>query len=110
MKERNDIMNITEYEITDTRPSDIQISGTDLATQLVALIPNAITAPLQRYHEMELKTELELKNLEYREKALVHRTIDRSKLCDTMVEFAKNNALDDKRFQMFMVAYVNQDI
>ena len=51
-----------------------------------------------------------LKTLEYRAKALEHRTMDRDKLCDTMVELAKNKALDKEMFQMFMVAYVNPNI
>ena len=52
---------------------------------------------------MEVKKEVALKALE-------HRTMDRDKLCDTMVELAKNKTLDKEMFQMFMVAYANQDI
>lgn len=51
-----------------------------------------------------------LKTLEYRAKELEHRTMDRDKLCDTMVELAKNKALDKEMFQMFMVAYANPNI
>lgn len=36
--------------------------------------------------------------------------MDRDKLCDTMVELAKNKALDKEMFQMFMVAYANPNI
>ena len=48
--------------------------------------------------------------LECYKKALEHRTMDRDKLCDTMVELAKNKALDKEMFQMLMVAYAKQDI
>ena len=51
-----------------------------------------------------------LKALEFRAKALENRTMDRDKLCDTMVELAKNKTLEKEMFQMFMVAYANQDI
>ena len=107
MAEKNEIMNIMDYEVVDTRSNDIQISGTEIATQLVAVVPNAIAAPFQRYHEVEVKKEIALKTLEYRTKALEHRTMDRDKLCDTMVELAKNKSLDKETFQMLMVAYEN---
>lgn len=107
MEGKNEIMNIMDYEVVDTRSNDIQISGTEVATQLVAVVPNAIAAPFQRYHEVEVKKEIALKTLEYRTKALEHRTMDRDKLCDTMVELAKNKALDKETFQMLMVAYEN---
>ena len=110
MIEKNEIMNITDYEFVDTRSNDIQISGTEVATQLVAVVPNAIAAPFQRYHEVEVKKEIALKTLEYRTKALEHRTMDRDKLCDTMVELAKNKALDKETFQMLMVAYESPNI
>ena len=84
MAEKNEIMNIMDYEVVDTRSNDIQISGTEIATQLVAVIPNAVAAPFQRYHEVEVKKEVALKTLEYRAKELEHRTMDRDKLCDTM--------------------------
>lgn len=42
MAEKNEIMNIMDYEVVDTRSNDIQISGTEIATQLVAVIPNAV--------------------------------------------------------------------
>ena len=48
--------------------------------------------------------------MEYRAKALEHRSMDRDKLCDTMVELAKNKALDKEMFQMMMVAYSSQDV
>ena len=51
MEGKNEIMNIMDYEVVDTRSNDIQISGTEVATQLVAVVPNAIAAPFQRYHE-----------------------------------------------------------
>ena len=54
MAEKNEIMNIMDYEVVDTRSNDIQISGTEIATQLVAVIPNAVAAPFQRYHEVEV--------------------------------------------------------
>lgn len=82
MAEKNEIMNIMDYEVVDTRSNDIQISGTEIATQLVAVIPNAVAAPFQRYHEVEVKKEVALKTLEYRAKELEHRTMDRDKLCD----------------------------
>ena len=107
MEGKNEIMNIMDYEVVDTRSNDIQISGTEVATQLVAVVPNAIAAPFQRYHEVEVKKEIALKTLEYRTKALEHRTMDRDKLCDTMVELAKNTSLDKETFQMLMVAYEN---
>ena len=110
MIEKNEIMNIMDYEVVDTRSNDIQISGTEVATQLVAVVPNAIAAPFQRYHEVEVKKEIALKTLEYRAKELEHRTMDRDKLCDTMVELAKNKALDKETFQMLMVAYENPNI
>ena len=110
MIEKNEIMNITDYELVDTRSNDIQISGTEVATRLVAVIPNAIVAPFQRYHEVEVKKEIALKTLEYRAKALEHRTMNRDKLCDTMVELAKNKALDKETFQMLMVAYESPNI
>ena len=74
MEGKNEIMNIMDYEVVDTRSNDIQISGTEVATQLVAVVPNAIAAPFQRYHEVEVKKEIALKTLEYRTKALEHRT------------------------------------
>ena len=107
MEGKNEIMNIMDYEVVDTRSNDIQISGTEVATQLVAVVPNAIAAPFQRYHEVEVKKEIALKTLEYRTKALEHRTMDRDKLCDTMVELAKHKSLDKETFQMLMVAYEN---
>lgn len=107
MEGKNEIMNIMDYEVVDTRSNDIQISGTEVATQLVAVVPNAIAAPFQRYHEVEVKKEIALKTLEYRTKALEHRTMDRDKLCDTMVELVKNKSLDKETFQMLMVAYEN---
>ena len=107
MEGKNEIMNIMDYEVVDTRSNDIQISGTEVATQLVAVVPNAIAAPFQRYHEVEVKKEIALKTLEYRTKALEHRTMDRDKLCDTMVELTKNKSLDKETFQMLMVAYEN---
>lgn len=110
MAEKNEIINIMDYEVVDTRTDDIQISGTGIITQFAAVIPNAVAAPFQRFHEVEVKKEVVLKTLEYRKKALEQRTMDRDKLCDTMVELAKNNSLDKEMFQMFMVAYANQDI
>lgn len=110
MAGKNEIMNIMDYEVIDAKSNDIQTSGTEILTQLVAVIPNAVTAPFQRYHEVEVKKEMALKALEFRAKALEHRTMDRDKLCDTMVELAKNKTLDKEMFQMFMVAYANQDI
>ena len=107
MEGKNEIMNIMDYEVVDTRSNDIQISGTEVATQLVAVVPNAIAAPFQRYHEVEVKKEIALKTLEYRTKALEHRTMDRDKLFDTMVELSKNKSLDKETFQMLMVAYEN---
>ena len=107
MEGKNEIMNIMDYEVVDTRSNDIQISGTEVATQLVAVVPNAIAAPFQRYHEVEVKKEIALKTLEYRTKALEHRTMDRDKLCDTMGELDKNKSLDKETFQMLMVAYEN---
>ena len=107
MEGKNEIMNIMDYEVVDTRSNDIQVSGTEVATQLVAVVPNAIAAPFQRYHEVEVKKEIALKTLEYRTKALEHRTMDRDKLCDTMVELAKSKSLDKETFQMLMVAYEN---
>ena len=59
---------------------------------------------------MEVKKEIALKTLEYRAKALEHRTMNRDKLCDTMVELAKNKALDKETFQMLMVAYESPNI
>ena len=47
MEGKNEIMNIMDYEVVDTRSNDIQISGTEVATQLVAVVPNAIAAPFQ---------------------------------------------------------------
>ena len=96
MIEKNEIMNC---EIVQPKSNDIQIFG-KVATQLVAVIPNGIAAPFQRYHEVEVKKEIALKALE-------HRTMDRDKLCDTMVELAKNKALDKETFQMLMIAYIN---
>ena len=58
MEGKNEIMNIMDYEVVDTRSNDIQISGTEVATQLVAVVPNAIAAPFQRYHEVEVKKEI----------------------------------------------------
>ena len=110
MAGKNEIMNLMDYEVIDTKSNDIQTSGTEILTQLVAVIPNAITAPFQRYHEVELKKEVAFQELAFCAKALEHRTMDRDKLCDTMVELAKNKALDKEMFQMFMVAYANQDI
>ena len=62
MEGKNEIMNIMDYEVVDTRSNDIQISGTEVATQLVAVVPNAIAAPFQRYHEVEVKKEIALKH------------------------------------------------
>ena len=42
--------------------------------------------------------------------ALEHCTMDRDKLCDTMIALAKSNALDKEMFQMLMVAYTNPNI
>ena len=47
MEGKNEIMNIMDYEVVDTRSNDIQISGTEVATQLVAVVPNAIAAPFR---------------------------------------------------------------
>lgn len=110
MAGKNEIMDIMDYEVIDTKSNDIQISGTEILTQLVAVLPNAVTAPFQKYHEVEVKKEVALKAFEFRAKALEHRTMDRDKLCDTMVELAKNKTLDKEMFQMLMVAYTDQDI
>lgn len=112
MAEKNEIVNIMnyEYELVDTRSNDIQISGAEIATQLIAVIPNAVAAPFQRYHEVEVKKEVALKKLEYKKKVLEYRAKNRDKICDTIVELAKNKALDKEVFQMLMVAYANQDI
>ena len=110
MAQNNEIMNAMDYEVIDTRTSGLQISGTEIATELVAVLPNAIASPFQRYHEVEVKKEVALKIMEYRAKALEHRSMDRDKLCDTMVELAKNKALDKEMFQMMMVAYSSQDV
>lgn len=107
---RNELMGIIDYGVVDAGSNDIQISGTEIATQLVAVIPNAVAAPFQRYHEVEVKKEMAHEILECYKKALEHRTMDRDKLCDTMVELAKNKALDKEMFQMLMVAYAKQDI
>lgn len=98
MAGKNEIMDIMDYEVIDTKSNDIQISGTEFITQLAAVLPNAVTAPFQKYHEVEIKKEVALKALEFRAKALEHRTMDRDKLCDTMVEFAKNKTLDKEMF------------
>ena len=50
MAGKNEIMNIMDYEVIDAKSNDIQTSGTEILTQLVAVIPNAVTAPFQRYH------------------------------------------------------------
>ena len=110
MSEENKIMNQMDYETVDTGYNEIYTSGTEIATQLVAVIPNAIAAPIQRYHEVEVKKEIALKTLEYRAKVLEHCTMDRDKLCDTMIALAKSNALDKEMFQMLMVAYTNPNI
>lgn len=107
MTKKNEIMDILDCEVVEAGSNDIQISGTEIVTNLVAVIPNAIAAPIQRYHEVEAKKEVALRTLEYREKELEHCTKDRDKLCDTMIELAKNKALDKEMFQMFMVAYAN---
>ena len=110
MTKKNEIMDSLDCEVVNARSNEIQISGTELVTNLVAVIPNAIAAPVQRYHEVEAKKEVALKTLEHRAKELEHRTKDRDKLCDTMIELAKNKELDKEMFQMFMVAYVNPNI
>lgn len=110
MAKKNEIMDIMGYEVVDTRSNDIQISGTEIVTKLIAAIPIAIAEPFQRYHETEARKEVALKTLECRAKTLEYRTKERDKLCDTMVELAKNGALDKELFQMLMVAYANSDI
>lgn len=56
MAEKNEIMNIMDYEVVDTRSNDIQISGTEIATQLVAVIPNAVAAPFPTHEKGTIPT------------------------------------------------------
>lgn len=98
MSEKNEIMNNIDYEVINSRSKGIQISGIDIATELVAVIPNAVTAPFHRYHEVEVKKEIVLKAME-------HQTVERDKICDTIVELAKQKELDQERFQLLMVGY-----
>ena len=73
-------------------------SGTMLATELAAIIPNALAAPFQHYHELEVKMKL-------LESAMKLQTSERATICNTMVELAKLGELTSERFQMFMVVY-----
>ena len=110
MTEKNEVIKINDCEVVDTGSNDILIPTMELAAQVVAVIPNAIAAPFQRYHEVEVKKELKIKEFEYKEKALEIRTMDRDKICDTIVELAKIGNLDNEKFQMLMVAYANMGI
>ncbi len=110
MVKKDEIIDIMGCETVDIGTNDIKISGTEIATQLVAVIPNAFASPFQRHHEMELKRDVVFRTFEYREKELEHRTLNRNKICDTIVELAKNKALDNEMFQTLMVAYVTPDV
>lgn len=92
---KNDILN---YEVLDTASRGTTISGTAVATEFVAVIPNAIAAPFQRYHEVEVKKEIAIKMLE-------HQSQERDKLCDLMLGLAQLDMLDSEKFQTIMVAY-----
>lgn len=91
----NEILN---YEVLDNAVNGATVSGTAVATELVAVIPNAIAAPVQRYHEVEVKKEVALKMIE-------HQTKERETLCDLMLGLAKMDKLDSEKFQTIMVAY-----
>lgn len=91
----NEILN---YKVLDNAPNNSTVSSTSVVTELVAAIPNAISSPIQRYHEVEVKKEVSLKMLE-------HRTRERETLCDLMLELAKLDKLDSEKFQTIMVAY-----
>lgn len=91
----NEITNfntLSNYEVGN------YVSGTTLMTELVAVIPNALSAPFQRHHEVEVQKQLI-------ESAMDHQTSERATICDTIVELAKLKELDSEKFQMLMIAY-----
>src|SRR5699024_2981963 len=92
---KEEFMNLNTIDSSEIgRP----VSSTMFATELIAVIPNAIAAPFQHYHEIEVKKELI-------ESAMEHQTLARATLCNTIVELAKLGELDSEKFQMLMVAY-----
>lgn len=92
---KDELMNLDTISNSKT---DISVSGTAFVTDLVAVIPNALASPFQRYHEVEVKKDL-IKS------AMEHQTFERTAICDAIVELAKLKELDSERFQTLMVAY-----
>lgn len=91
-KELTDINTINKFE------TEICVSGTTFATELMAVIPNALAEPFQRYHEIEVKKNLLIS-------AMDHQTSERADICKVIVELAKLGELNSEKFQMLMVAY-----
>lgn len=91
----NELLNLNTIPNLEAGSS---VSGTTFITELVAVIPNAVAAPFQRHHEVEVKKQL-------MESAMDHQTSERTTICETIVELAKLKELDSERFQMLMVAY-----
>ena len=86
------------YEVLDNTSNGVTVTGTTAVTNLLAVVPNAIAAPIQRFHEVEVKKDVVMKVLE-------HQTRERDRLCDLIQELAQMNQLDSEKFQTIMVAY-----
>lgn len=92
---KNEILN---YEVLNTVQDVMTVSGVNTATEIFAIIPNAIAAPVMRWHEIDTKKDIAIKVLE-------HQTKEREKLCDLLLGLAEMDKLDSEKFQTIMVAY-----
>lgn len=91
----NEMMN---YEVIDHMPTDIGTSGTDFVTGVLAVIPNAFAAPIQRYHEVDVKSSV-IKEM------MNHQTEERKDLCGLIIDLADRGQLDDSKFQTIATLY-----
>ena len=92
---KKELMNLNEI---NSLGGEMSATGIKYVTELVAIAPNALAAPVQQYHEAEIRMKL-------MKVAMEHQTFERTTICDTIVKLAQLGELDSERFQMFMVIY-----
>lgn len=86
------------YDVIDSMSTSSGVSGAELVTGMLSVIPNACAAPFQRYHEVNVKSGV-IKEM------MNHQTEERKDLCDLMIELADRNQLDDSKFQTIAALY-----
>ena len=91
----NEMMN---YDVIDSMPTGSGPSGAELVTGMLSVIPNAFAAPIQRYHEVDVKSGV-IKEM------MNHQTEERRDLCNLMVDLADRGLLDDSKFQTIAALY-----